>query len=122
MDGFSKFIKSFYYASQGIKTGWQQRNFKVHVLASVLVFFLGLFLQISQTEWIIIFILLAMMFSAELFNTAIEEVCNLLKLKLKLDYYDTWHPRNLAAAAVFVVALTAAVIGLLIFVPKIIGL
>ncbi len=122
MEGLSKFVKSFYYASQGLKTGWQQRNFKVHIFISFSVVLLSVFFLISFVEWLVVILLLGFVLSAELFNTAIEEICNLLNKKLKLDYYDTWNPRNLGAAAVFIAAITSAIIGTIIFLPKIIAL
>jgi len=118
----SKFLKSFYFAFTGIKTAYLQRNFKIHLIVVVIVTFFGIFFTISSLEWIIILFCFGLVISTEIFNTAIEEICNLLKLKLKLDYLDTWNPRNLAAGAVLISAIISAIIGLIIFLPKITSL
>lgn len=120
MSGVNKFLKSFYYASQGIVFGALQRNFRIHIAITILVLILGLFLNLSSGEWLVVIIMSGLVLSAELFNTAIEEISNLLNKKLKLEYYDTWNIRNLGAAGVFVLAITAFIIGIIIFLPKII--
>ena len=120
MSSVKNFFKSFYYAFHGFSTGLSQRNLKIHLFVAFLVVFFGSILALSPIEWLIIVLCISMVISAELFNTAVEEICNLLNAKLKLDYYDTWNPRNLAAAAVLIVSAAAALIGLVIFVPKII--
>ena len=117
----NKFSKSFYYAFEGFKAVYPQRNFKIHLIIAASVILAGLFFGLSAIEWILIFMMIGVVISAEVFNTAIEEICNLITKKLKLDYYDTWDPRNLAAGGVLFVAITAAIVGLIIFIPKIIG-
>lgn len=119
MESLTKFFKGFYYAAHGLTTGLSQRNLKIHFLITLLVVLFGLVLKLSIIEWLMIIICIVTVISAELFNTAVEEICNLLKVKFKLDYFDTQNPRDLAAAAVLMVALGAALIGLIIFVPKI---
>lgn len=120
MSSVNKFFKSFYYAFHGLKAGLSQRNFKIHLFIAFLVVFFGSILALSPTEWLIIILCIVVVISAELLNSAAEEICNLLKVKLKLDYLDTQNPRDLAAAAVLVIAIGVAIIGLAIFVPKII--
>ena len=89
---------------------------KVHILIMLLVIIAGIILEISQTEWCICITLFAIVISAELFNTAIETVVDMItkekneKAKLAKD---------ISAGAVVVVAIAAAIIGLIIFVPKV---
>jgi len=118
----TKFIKSFYYAFQGLKFASYQRNFRVHLAVATIVTVMGIYLNISLLEWSLVIILFGLVLSAEIFNTAIEEICNIQKENLKLDYFDTWNPRNLGAGAVLVLAITSAIVGLIIFVPKIIAI
>ncbi len=110
-----KLLKSFAYAVVGLFTGLQQRNLRIHFLAAIVVIAAGLVKQLSAFEWIVVFVAISTVITAELINSSIEETCNLLNRKLKLDYYDTYHPRNLSAAAVFFAAFMAAFIGLVVF-------
>lgn len=118
----TKFFKSFYYAFEGIKTGSDQRNFKIHILIALLVLVFGLVLSLSIVEWLAIIISISIVIAAELFNSSVESICDLLNAKLKLEYHDTWDPRNLAAGAVLITAIGAAFVGLLVFIPKIFAL
>jgi len=115
-------IKAFGHAIDGWEVGLRERNTKIHLIMSALVIILGVFFQISTTEWLVIIMLIGMVISAELFNTAIEEVCNIMNEKLKLQYSDTTFARDLAAGAVFIVACCSALIGVIIFAPKVITL
>jgi len=115
-----KFFAGFGYAWTGIITGFGERNMKVHGLMALLVVFLGILFSLAVWEWIIILILFGMVMGAELFNTSIEDLANVVKDKNKLDYEATKSTRNLAAGAVLVTAIVAAIIGLLIFGSKLI--
>ena len=117
-----KQIKSFAYAANGIKLGLRERHLKIHFFFTFIVILASFLLNISFLEWIIILLFIALVISAELFNTALETICNLLKDELKLDFEATHAARDLSAAAVFVLAIAAALIGLLIFLPKLINL
>ncbi|HNY04382.1 MAG TPA: diacylglycerol kinase family protein [Candidatus Woesebacteria bacterium] len=115
-------IKAFGHALNGWKRGLKERNLKIHLVAAIFVLSASLLLKISTIEFIIILILIALVISAELFNTAIEEVCDTITASLKLQYVDTTFPRDLAAGAVLIVASIAALVGLLIFIPKLLTL
>ncbi|HEX8924081.1 MAG TPA: diacylglycerol kinase family protein [Patescibacteria group bacterium] len=115
-----KIVASFGYAGVGFKTGCSQRNFRFHILAAIIAIILSITLHVSEVEWVMVLFCIGLVMSAELMNSAVEEVCNLLNRKLKLDFYDTWDPRNLAAASVLVAAVVSAFVGFIIFVPKIV--
>lgn len=113
-----RFIKSFQYAFAGwgflLRT---QVNAWVHLLATIVLFILCCFFQLSTTELILLLIATASVWAAELFNTAIEQIIDLL--------HPQHHPRvgrikDLAAAAVLVTALSAIGVAAFIFIPKII--
>jgi len=112
----------FTYAFRGIIFGFNQRNFHFHFFFAFLALFLSLILQVSLIEWTIIILLIFLVFAAEIFNTAIEEICNLVRDRFQLDYQATALPRDLAAGAVLIMAITSVVIGFLIFTPKILPL
>lgn len=115
-----KFIMSFVNAGKGIISGFKERNMRVHGLATATVFILGTWLKLNKEEWLIILLLIASIWSAELANTAIEELANIVRDELKLSYKATKRARDTAAGAVLILAIAAAIIAWLIFAPKII--
>jgi diacylglycerol kinase len=113
-----KVLKSIFHASVGIFEALKERNMRIHVLAMVIVVVVGLVLDYTRGEWLIIIFLIAAVMSAEVMNTAVEEVCNIIRDRLRLDYAATRRARDLAAGAVLIIAIAAAVIWLMIIVPK----
>ncbi len=114
-------IASFKFAFRGIfKAVCQERNLKIHLLAAFVVLILGFILHISNLEWLVLVITIGLVISLEIFNASLEELSNVIKKELKLDYGATTIPRDFAAGAVLVLAITSVVIGLIIFLPKIV--
>ena len=108
--------KSFGYAFQGIfNTIRTERNIKIHCAAAILVTIFGIWLQISKTEWMICFILFGLILALELVNTAVEATVDLFTEERKPLAKKA---KDAAAGAVLVAAIFAAVIGILIFIPK----
>lgn len=108
--------KSFGYAFQGIfNTIRTERNIKIHCAAAILVTIFGIWLQISKTEWMICFILFGLILALELVNTAVEATVDLFTEERKPL---AKRAKDAAAGAVLIVAIFAAVIGILIFIPK----
>ena len=108
--------KSFGYAFQGIfNTIRTERNIKIHCAAAFLVTIFGIWLQISKTEWMICFILFGLILALELVNTAVEATVDLFTEERKPLAKKA---KDAAAGAVLIVAIFAAVIGILIFIPK----
>lgn len=117
---FAKRLKSFTYAFDGLKTLFaEEHNSWIHLFATVCVIIAGALLKLSLLEWAAVAFAVGLVFSGEIFNSAIEDlsdvVCPERDDRIK-------KVKDLAAAAVLVNAITAAVIGLLVFVPKIIQL
>ena len=115
-----KFFKGFVYAFNGIIAGFTERNMRVHGVAAIVVISASWYYQISTTEWIIILLLIAAVWSAEMVNTAIEEVCNILVDRNDLAYYVTTRARDVAAGSVLVLAIVAFICAVLIFTPRIV--
>ena len=112
-----KIINSFKYAIQGVLASFKtERNMKIHICIMILVIIAGILFKINKYEWIICVICFAIVISGELFNTAIETVVDMVmpykneKAKLAKD---------VSAGAVLVLAMGAAIVGLIIFMPKI---
>ena len=113
-----KLINSFKYALQGFASSFRtERNMKIHVVATILVIILGIYLKLNLIEWSIITIAIVIVISAELFNTAIETIVDMVspqkneKAKLAKD---------ISAGAVLILAIGPAIVGFMIFFPKII--
>ena len=112
-----KLLKSFKYAFDGIFTGIkEEQNMKIHIAIMILVIIFGIMLKISKIDWIICIILFGFVISMELINTAIE---NTVDLVTKEKNEQAKIAKDVAAGAVLVSAITSAIIGLIIFVPKI---
>lgn len=112
-----KIINSFKYAVEGIITSFKsERNMKIHVVIMLLVILAGVIFKISKIEWIICILLFGIVISGELFNTAIETIVDMITTekneKAKIA-------KDVSAGAVLVLAIGAAIIGLIIFIPKI---
>lgn len=113
-------LKSFKYAFEGIITAIKkERNMKVHVTMMSLVIVAGIIFKIDKMEWISCLLCFGLVISLEMVNTAIEQAANLIdekyNEKIKLI-------KDVAAGAVLVSAIMSAVIGLMIFVPKLFAL
>ena len=115
-----KLINSFKYAFKGIGSSLKsERNMKIHFTMMVLVIIASIFLNISIWEWITCIILFGLVISLEMVNTAIEIVVDMVSPEYNLK---AGHVKDIAAGAVLVNAIVAFIVGLLIFLPKIIGL
>lgn len=113
----SQRVKSFGYAFEGFKVLLTfEHNARVHLFFTLLAITLGFVLQISAVEWALIVFAIGFVFVAETFNTCVEELCNFICPQQDLRIKKI---KDLAALAVLLSALSALVIGVLIFLPKI---
>lgn len=114
-----KFFMAFFFAGRGIKSSLKERNIKFHLFATIVVILFAIYFKISQAEWFIILILIGLVISLEMINTSLEEIANITRDKLNLEYSATTRARDVCAGAVLVVSIISAIIGLIIFLPKI---
>lgn len=107
--------RSFRYAFAGwwyvIRT---QRNAWIHAIFSVAVLVLGLFLRLPARDFAVLIVMIAMVWTAEFINTALEAVVDLASPQL--------HPlakvgKDVGAAAVLIAAMASVIVGLLIMGP-----
>lgn len=112
-------IKSFVYAFNGLKNFFiTQHNAWIHFLAMILVIFAGFIFNINFHEWCLLAIAIGMVFISEIFNTAIEFLTDIISP----NYNEkAGKVKDIAAAGVLVSSLIAIVIGLLIFIPKLLS-
>jgi len=96
-----------------------QPNFKVHLLFSLIAIILGLFLKISYLEMIVIIFTIVLGLSAEMINTAIEEITDLVTKEWREEAKIA---KDVSAGMMLLTAVGAALVGLLIFLPKILDI
>lgn len=113
-------LKSFGYALNGLREVVKsEMNMRIHLLAAFAVIIMGLVYSINWVEWMFVIICIVLVLSAEIANTIVER------------YLDTFYPefnpkvgiiKDMAAAAVLILALGSLIVGLIIFLPKTIQL
>ena len=105
---------SFGFAWQGLRFAWRsQRNFRIETYIAVIAFLMALWLRV---DLVAVLLLIALVLGLELANTALEAAVDLAS--------PNFHPlaktaKDVAAAAVLIVSMLAALIGLILFVPPI---
>lgn len=108
---------SFKYAVNGIRHAIKtQHNLQIHIFAAIVVILLGVILKLNLLEWSLITLSIGLVFSAEMLNTAIEYLTDLISPEYNKQAGQV---KDIAAGAVLVCAITAALVGLFIFLPKI---
>ncbi|MCL5784743.1 MAG: diacylglycerol kinase family protein, partial [Patescibacteria group bacterium] len=91
---------------------------KIGLLEAVFVTLAGLYLHISKPDWIIIIILIGLVLSAELGNSAVESIVD--------SFTQEHHPqaklaKDFSAGSVVIVIIASAIVGLMIFLPYLHG-
>ena len=110
-----KNVQSVRYALHGLKIAWQEElSFRIQVVAMMLALALGYFCEISSVEWLFLLLAIGVVLSAEVFNTALEELCD--KYKTDPDPH-IGKIKDLAAAAVLITSFVAIIVGTKIFLP-----
>jgi diacylglycerol kinase (ATP) len=113
-------IKSTTHAWRGIRVFIKHaHNSWLHIFFAVIALCLGFVLNISTIEWIFIVLCIGSVLTAEAFNTAIEIDIDLTSPEYHPYARDT---KDVAAGAVFITSIMALVIGLIVFVPKILSI
>lgn len=115
-----KFIRSFGHAWHGLQYCLKtQLNFRIHLVVLLMVTVAGFIFKISDTEWLFVIGCSMLVLALELMNTALEHLCDTITKDI--------HPsikiiKDASAAAVLVCAAGSILTGIIIFIPKIIGL
>ncbi|WP_210462560.1 MULTISPECIES: diacylglycerol kinase [Rufibacter] len=112
---FRRRLNSFGYALKGITAAFRSEiNLRWHVLSAGAAVTAGFYFGLTTVEWVIVIFCIGLVWMAELFNTALEVVVNLVSPER--------HPlagkaKDIAAGAVLIASITAALAGLLVFLP-----
>ncbi|QQR49867.1 diacylglycerol kinase family protein [Candidatus Nomurabacteria bacterium] len=110
-------IRSMRHACRGLLIFIKnEHNAWLHIVALIAVVMLGMYFSISSIEWLFIILAVGIVFVAEAFNTALEIDMNLTSPEFNPKARDT---KDIAAGAVLITSLAALLIGLIIFIPKI---
>ena len=115
--GFKRFVKSFGYSIDGLKYAYKyEQSMMIHVFVTICVIAVNIFFHVKGIEWLISLMAIGMVLSAELVNTAIEAVVDLVTLEI--------HPlakiaKDCGSAATFVIFIVTVILNIIIFLPKI---
>ena len=111
-------IKSFSYAIAGIREFIRrEHNARIHLAATIAVIIAAWTLHVSLMEAVSLTLVIGLVWVTELLNTCIERMADLITLERNPHIKFI---KDLAAGAVLVAAATAVIVGLFIFIPKII--
>jgi diacylglycerol kinase (ATP) len=113
-------LKSFRFAFNGIRVLFSnEHNAWIHSAAALSVIIAGIGFKISISEWVAVLIATGMVFASEAINTSIEKLSDFVSAEKQKSIKEV---KDLAAAGVLISAITALLIGLLVFLPKILML
>ena len=112
-------IEKINYAIEGIIfTVKTQKNIRYHFLAAALILLIGIFLPIKKVDFLLVILIIIMVLIAEIFNTAIEEIVNMVSPSIN---HKAKIIKDIAAGAVLIAAIGAVVLGIFIFTPYLFG-
>ena len=113
----SQFFQSVKHAIRGIYCLLSERHFRYHLAAAILVIGVGFYIGLSTMEWCLVAIAISIVMITEGINTAIERCVDLASPEWHLLAKDA---KDIAAGAVLIASSCAAIIGFVIFLPKIV--
>ena len=110
-----KKLSSFKFAFNGLVIALKEEfNFRVHVVLAALAIFLGVYFDLNTSEWLFVVAAIGLVITAELFNTALEELCDMLN---PIHDPHVAKIKDLSASAVLTASFAALIIGLTVFLP-----
>ena len=118
--GLKRIISSIKNSWNGLKVAYKnEQSMYIHLTATVLLLLFSFFLKISMIQWLIVIGIIGLTLVVELLNTAIESTVDLVT--------KDFHPlakiaKDTASAAEFILTISAFIISLMIFIPKIMDL
>lgn len=111
------FISALKNAFNGIiYTFKTQRNLKIQLVISIIAIFAGIIFKISILEWAIVTVIIFMVFFSEILNTVVETIVDMITTEYNENAKIA---KDISAGAVTLVSFASVVIGILIFLPKI---
>jgi diacylglycerol kinase len=111
-------VSSLRHALRGLGLAFRtERNFRLQILLGCLAAILGLVLGLSALEWLCLAFVVGLVLVLELLNSSFERMVDLAKPRLDDAVRDL---KDILAGAVLVAALTAVLVGVVIFLPKLV--
>lgn len=118
---------SFRRKIQNVRPSWravvllwkEEFSFKVQVIVGVMVLIASYVLQISNTEFLIVILMIGAVLAVEALNTAIEELCDHVT---PAEHPHIGKVKDLGSGAVLLIGITATILGLVIFTPPLLQL
>lgn len=113
-------VRSFKFAFDGLKEALiNEPNFQIHSVIGLTTLIAGFILELPSLEWIVLAFTITFVLILELFNTAIEAIVDHLSPGI--------HPKakvakDVSAAAVLLASICAVLVGIVIFLPRILRL
>jgi len=115
-----RLLKSYSYAIRGLfKTFREEQNLKIQTFASLAVLILGIYFSISRIEWAILTLVVCLVLTAEITNSAVERITDVLKPRINTYIKEI---KDIMAAAVLLSSIAAVIIGVIIFFPYVLVL
>lgn len=112
-------FRKFMYAINGfIISLKEEKSLVIHLSFAIISLIIAVILQLSPIGWAILVLTIGLVISSELMNTAIENVVDIVTFKFN---YSAKKIKDVAAAATLILAVIAIVVGLLLFIPRIIS-
>lgn len=112
-------MKSLGFALNGLKAAARsEQNLRFHLVAAVLVLAGAAWFRLPAAEWALLMLCIGVVMAGELFNTAIEKLCDVVSPQYQERIKTI---KDLAAAAVLLASIAAVGVGLFIFLPRIFG-
>lgn len=116
--GIKRLKSSLAFAFDGLKHAYKnEQSMTVHIIITVLVIICGIIFRLNSLEWIAVVFCIGIMMCLELVNTSIEAVVDLVTEKYNEKAKVA---KDVAAAVSVMFSFTSIIIGLIIFIPKVI--
>ena len=117
---FKKQMRSFKFAWKGIMTcAGHEQNITFHLIVAILVVVAGFVFDITKSEWAAVVICIGMVITAELFNSSIERLVDMVSPQWQKIAGEV---KDIAAGAVLVTAVAAAIVGIIVFLPYLLAI
>ncbi len=115
----TKFKIGLRHALCGIALLLREKNFLIHIVATITVLGFSYSFSISYHEWLAVILCIGSVLGAEALNTAIEQIADFVHPE---EHASIKNIKDISAGAVFLLCLAALTIGIIVFAPKIHGL
>lgn len=105
-------------AASGLKWAlFTQPNFRVHFILTLFAVLVGIYVGLSQVEWVVIILTIVFGFAGEMINTSLESITDLVTSEWKQDAKNA---KDVSAGMMLVIATGAVIVATFILLPKLI--